>query len=192
MWLYIRSWFMICFRQKMIDVARISTYTCLRRPTDNMMNKSNCSRPKSTHIQYIQRQCRIRITNTITLYESVLGCRRCSFDNTIFSLIIMVVSWFLCLSIFLLSSNRMSVFPNSINNSKRCWPFFSFFFLAIFFSWYNLCLYIYKLHVKCAKWWPSSLFISDRVMVECACVYVCVSRHRHAMPQEKCIYIYAI
>jgi len=101
LWLYIRSCFMICFRHKMIDVARIYTYTCLRRPTDNMMNKSNCSRTKSTHIQYIERQCRIRITNTIMLYESVLGCRRCSFDNAIFSLIIMLVSWFLCLSISL-------------------------------------------------------------------------------------------
>lgn len=29
--------------------------------------------------------------------------------------------------------------------------------------------------------------ISDRVMVECACARVCVSRHRHAMPQEECI-----
>jgi hypothetical protein len=29
------------------------------------------------------------------------------------------------------------------------------------------------LHVQCVKRWPSSLFISDRVMLECACV--CVS-----------------
>lgn len=36
--------------------------------------------------------------------------------------------------------------------------------------------------------------ISDRVTVECACAcaYVYVSRHRHAMPQEECIYIYAM
>ena len=178
---------MICFRHKIIDVARLRTYACLRRSTDNMMNKSNCSRTKSTYIQHIERQCRIRITNTITIYESVLSCRCCSFDNAIFSLIIIVVSWFLCLSICLFFSNRMSVFPNQINNSKRWWPFFFSDYLFLFDT-IHVCAYM--LHVECVKRWPSSLFISDRVMLECACV--CVSRHRHAMPQEECIYIYAI
>ncbi len=126
--MYIRSCFMICFRHKMIDVVRTYTYTCLRRPADNMMNKSNCSRTKSTHIQYIERQCRIRITNTITLYESVLGCRRCSFDNAIFSLIITLVSWFSILVYFsfpLIGCQYFRIKSMIVNDGDPAWIFFS-------------------------------------------------------------------
>jgi hypothetical protein len=128
---------MICFRHKMIDVVRIYTYTCLRRPTDNMMNKSNCSRTKSTHIQSIERQCRIRITNTITLYESVLGCRRCSFNNNaIFSLIIMLVSWFLYLFYFsffpLIGCQYFRIKSITVNDGDPVLVFF----LLLFFACY--------------------------------------------------------
>jgi len=59
-----------------------------------------------------------------------------------------------------------------VNDGDPALVFFSSWYS---FIWYNLCLYVKCiLHVECVKWWPPSyLFISDRVMVECACV--CVS-----------------
>ena len=121
----------------MIDAR---THSCLRQPTDNMMNKSNCSRPKSTHTHiliqymYIQRQCRIRITNTITLYESVLSCRRCSFDNAIFSLIMMLVSLIFLFFFPLIGCQYFRIKSMMVNDDD---PFFLsslFFFLIVIYN----------------------------------------------------------
>lgn len=71
------------------------------RRTTWWINQIVHGRNRHTYTIYRNTQCRIRITNTITRYESVLDGRRCSFDNAIFSLQIMLVSWFLCLSISL-------------------------------------------------------------------------------------------
>jgi hypothetical protein len=185
----------------MIDVARSCTYTCLRRPTDNIMNKSNCSRTKSTHIQYIETQCRIRITNTITLCESVLGCRHYSFDNVIFSLIIILVSWFLCLSIpsfSLIGCQRFRIKSMIVNDGD---PSLDFFFLVIFlFDTINVNICIYLSHVECAKKrWPSSPFISDRVMLVhtiCVCIVTDTLCHkRNVFTYTQCkidVYMYVL
>jgi hypothetical protein len=50
-----------------------------------------------------------------------------------------------------------------------------FFFLLSFYLIQFMSVYKCILYVECVKRWPSSLFIPDRVMVECACVCLCVS-----------------